>query len=302
MITTDNVNNHLNWVNVTEATDADKQKLMNEYKLTQEMLYYATDINERARIEINENPHSILVIYNSLTVDSSNNYKTEPVAFIISENNLITFTGHKDSRYVKDTLVKHITQDNSTDTKTILLKILYDLTILFLDKINELNTQREELQNLTQHNINQTSIKKLSKLETSIIYFLTSANSNHNLLTTMSHIKNLNLSDDQHELLEDIIIESQQAQEMIKILSNIIERLSASYSNVIDNNLNKNMKFLTIFSIVLAVPNIIFGFFGQNLALPLTHSGGSWIFTIILSIFLILVIYLVTNWNDFFKK
>ncbi|MCC3238167.1 magnesium transporter CorA family protein, partial [Pediococcus acidilactici] len=112
--------------------------------------------------------------------------------------------------------------------------------------------------------LNHRRIQSMLQLETSLIYLLTSLKSNTSLLNSMMRLPNLNLTKAQRNRLEEIIIESEQSQEMAQLSSDIIEQVSKSYSDILDNNLNNTMKFLTILSIVLAVPNIVFGFFGQN--------------------------------------
>ncbi|MBP5249537.1 MAG: magnesium transporter CorA family protein, partial [Lachnospiraceae bacterium] len=47
-----------------------------------------------------------------------------------------------------------------------------------------------------------------------------------------------------------------------------------AYSNIISNNMNRVMKALTIITIVLEIPNIIFAFYGINtIDLPFPYTG-----------------------------
>lgn len=49
-----------------------------------------------------------------------------------------------------------------------------------------------------------------------------------------------------------------------------------AFASVISNNLNVIMKVLTSITILLTIPNIVFGFYGMNVAgCPWTSSGGS---------------------------
>lgn len=77
------------------------------------------------------------------------------------------------------------------------------------------------------------------------------------------------------ELLDDIIVENQQAIEMTGIYRDIINGTRELLSSVIDNRLNNVMKYLTSITLVMAVPTIISGFFGMNVRVPLalaTHA------------------------------
>lgn len=83
-------------------------------------------------------------------------------------------------------------------------------------------------------------------------------------------------SESEKERLEDVLIEATQVVEMLLLTEQNLNQLDGSYNNVLNNNLNDTMKFLTIWSILLTAPTIISGFFGQNVNLPLQHSPYGW--------------------------
>lgn len=82
---------------------------------------------------------------------------------------------------------------------------------------------------------------------------------------------------------------------MTRLSSEILDQLSGTYNNLLNNNLNDTMKILTIWSLLLTIPTIVTGFFGMNMPLPFTHSEASWIVTVVisvaLSIWLILILW-----------
>ena len=68
------------------------------------------------------------------------------------------------------------------------------------------------------------------------------------------------------ELLEDVTVEYQQAIEMTSIYRDIIDGTRELLSSVINNRLNNVMKILTSITIVMAIPTIISGIYGMNVA------------------------------------
>mgnify|MGYP003535385178 FL=1 len=46
-----------------------------------------------------------------------------------------------------------------------------------------------------------------------------------------------------------------------------------TYSSYISNNMNVTMKILAAVTILIAIPNMIFGFYGMNILLPLQDKG-----------------------------
>ena len=82
----------------------------------------------------------------------------------------------------------------------------------------------------------------------------------------------IKLYEEDEDLLEDVMIEINQAIEMCNIYSNILSGTMDAFASVISNNLNIVMKVLTVITIVMAIPNIIFSFYGMNVdGLPVPH-------------------------------
>ena len=87
----------------------------------------------------------------------------------------------------------------------------------------------------------------------------------------------LKLYDEDQELLEDVLIEIKQAIEMSNIYLSILSGTMDAFASVISNNLNIVMKVLTSITIVMAIPTMIFSYYGMNIGdgrnlLPLSGS------------------------------
>lgn len=52
---------------------------------------------------------------------------------------------------------------------------------------------------------------------------------------------------------------------MAGIYSSILSGTMDAYASVVSNNLNIIMKVLTVLTIIMTIPNIIFGFYGMNI-------------------------------------
>ena len=109
-------------------------------------------------------------------------------------------------------------------------------------------------------------------LEKSLVYFSTSLKSNEVTLEKILRGRIIKLYDEDEELLEDVIIEVKQAIEMCSIYSNVLSNTMDAFASIISNNLNIVMKVLTALTIVMAIPNMVFGLYGMNVdGLPFPH-------------------------------
>ena len=90
------------------------------------------------------------------------------------------------------------------------------------------------------------------------------------------------------DLFEDVQIEGEQVQRMFEIETQVVDRIDHTLNSLANNNLNDTMKFLTIWSLTMAVPTIITGFYGMNVKkLPLAGMQDAWMLTLGISVALI---------------
>ena len=139
---------------------------------------------------------------------------------------------------------------------------------------------------------------QLLDLEKSLVYFNTSLKANEVTLEKILRGRIITLYEEDHDLLEDVLIEVRQAIEMANIYSSIISGMMDAFASVISNNLNVIMKVLTSITILLTIPNIFFSFYGMNVAnLPLDQF---WWFPLALSGVVILVVAIILKKRDLF--
>ncbi|MGM0137669.1 CorA-like Mg2+ transporter [Enterococcus sp. DIV0755b] len=126
---------------------------------------------------------------------------------------------------------------------------------------------------------------ELSDLEIGLVYLVTATKQNAVLLQQIRALSIFHrLHDNEKEQLDDALIEAKQAVEMTNLASQVIDQLSGAYNNLLNNNLNDTMKFLTIWSLLLTVPTIVTGFFGMNVPLPFSNSVFGWAIAMLISL------------------
>ena len=109
-----------------------------------------------------------------------------------------------------------------------------------------------------------------------------------NVLEKVLTGKFLTIFEQDKDLIDDLLIDSEQTLQLGKTSIKSITNIREAYSAILANNLNKVMKFLTAITIIFMVPNIIAGFYGMNVHLPL--AGNAFAFYHILGGSILLVI------------
>jgi len=92
------------------------------------------------------------------------------------------------------------------------------------------------------------------------------------------------------EALGDIDLHIRQILVAISSSTHTISSIQNAYSTVANNTLNQRMKVLTAITILLAIPNVFYGMYGMNIALP--FQGEPWAYPVITG-FTVLLILLV---------
>lgn len=134
--------------------------------------------------------------------------------------------------------------------------------------------QSEEIEEELRKTMKNKALFQLFEVQKSLVYFTTALKDNYVVLQKLMRLtksgKNtlLKFSEDDIDILEDVIIENKQALEMVEMHRNILENMMDAFASIISNNLNIVMKFLTSIAIIFAIPTMFSSFWGMNVAVP----------------------------------
>ncbi|MCH4170853.1 MAG: magnesium transporter CorA family protein [Lactobacillus sp.] len=262
------------WHHTTLATPDSEARAKEAYHLTSEQLGYAYDKNERAHVEYDNLTKSFLLVFNCPPAPNQRlDHNPRPITFIIKDKMILTFGTEVAKKELSDCLI----QTEPQSVYDFLLEALFMLTGKYVPVAEALDSERRQASGKLHHKTTRKELIALSDLEANALYISTAARQN---TIALKQIKGLitfhDFSEPEKERLEDVLIEATQVVEMLLLTEQNLNQLDGSYNNVLNNNLNDTMKFLTIWSILLTAPTIISGFFGQNVNLPLQHSPYGW--------------------------
>ena len=158
----------------------------------------------------------------------------------------------------------------------------------FLHFLKEINIKRNLFEKELYNSMQNAELSKLLNIQKSLVYFVTTLRSNELTMMKIQRTDFLKITDREEEtdILQDIIVDNSQAMEMSNIYSNILNGTMDAFASIISNNLNFVLKRLTSVTIVLMVPTLVASFYGMNVSLPLEGHNYAFIFTLIMSILL----------------
>jgi magnesium transporter len=287
------------WVKMINPSATELLDIANAAGIEIDHLRAPLDEEERARIEVEDNYDLILVDIPTLERrNEKDRYVTSPLGIIVTDKYLITVC-------LEDTPILKCFSDGRvrdfyTYKKTrFILQILYRNASTFLQHLRTIDRKSEEVERKLHISTQNSELIELLELEKSLVYFTTSLRSNEVVFEKMLKLDKIKHYPEDQDLLEDLIIENKQAIEMANIYSGILTGMMDAFASIISNNQNIVMKFLTVITIVLSIPNMVSGFFGMNF----NHiPGGESPFGFYIVTFATLMVTIVTVLLFFKKK
>ena len=272
-----NFGNSCSWININSDLISEYSSIYETYEIDSEMLEYALDEHERAHIEYDRRKETLIVIYNVIKQSlSSSQYETIPMTFIVRRNQIITITNHH-NEYIVQAMKEELEERPDISLFTFLFSSLFMITEYYFPKIEKLKKEQGLLSQMLRQKTTKKNLFALSDLEIGSVYLVSATKQNAIVLEQLKTQSVFKVLDDvEKEELEDSLIEAKQLVEMTSINLQILQQLSGTYNNVLNNNLNDTMKLLTVISILLTVPDIVTGFFGMNVQIPFTEHSHGW--------------------------
>ena len=287
MVLDKQLGNGCTWINLDIEKIKNLEDLSEIYGLDKETIEYALDRNERAHMDYNRENGTVTFIYNVLDLEKDKEYyEAIPMTFIVENKRMITISNHKNA-YVIDQMLAYLDSHESLSIYKFLFAGLEIISNAYYPVIEEMDKSKDEISALLRQTTTKKNLFALSDLETGMVYLTAAAKQNRLLLEHIQgHALYRRFNDVEREQFDDAMIEAHQLVSMTDLISQVLQQLSASYNNILNNNLNDSLTILTIISVLLAVLAVITGFFGMNVPLPFTEEPNAWIYILMASLIL----------------
>ncbi|NLF40124.1 magnesium transporter CorA family protein [bacterium] len=260
------------WVNVVNPTYEELERLSHELAVPLDILTDPLDIDERSRCEAEDN--ATLVIARIPVADDTSQdipFFTIPLGILVGEHHIVTIC-RKDNDVMHDFMNGKVRNFSTANRTRFLLQIFLRTALLYLRDLKEINTSANIVQEKLHRAMENRQLIKLLSLQKSLVYFTTSLRSNELMLERLQKLPFLRFSEEQIELLDDVIVENKQAIEMANIYNNILTGMMDAFASIISNNVGAVVKLLTSITIVLALPTLIASIYGMNVKLPFVRN------------------------------
>jgi len=289
------------WIHISQPFEQGELSAFCEtHDIPLDFLTDSLDIDERSRYEREENANLILVntpLLNEELKDNEAIYYTAPIGIILIKDKIITITG-RDNPIIEKFLEDRVKNFDPKDPKLFILQIFEQNVLRFLECLKKLNLKRNLIEQELYNSSRNRELKQLLRIEKSLVYFVNSLSANELLKMKMKRTDLLNIRDLEYhtDLFEDVIIDNTQALEMSNVHTNILAGTMEAYASIISNNMNAVVNRLTVITITLMVPTLVYSFYGMNVELPGKTNPYSYIYILVISFIIVLgLLYFITK-------
>ena len=251
------------WVEVTSPTDEEAGQVAEMLGVDQDDVLAAIDPEERSRVQT-EDDYTLIVVDIPAREERHHEqaYNTIPLGIILTEDNVITVCSEETS--VLSSFHKARIRDLSTENRlAFVYRIMLRIALRYQQVLSNIDHTRIEFEENIEDLKGEDDLIRLHELESTLVYLSTSLRGNANVLNRLTRYGHLHQVEDR-DILDDAIVENQQAIEMAQIYREVIDGTIELVSNLMDSRLNSVMERLTSITIILSIPTVVSGAYGMN--------------------------------------
>ena len=272
---------------IESITHAEIKELASHCHLDHGNLCDALDINEVPRLEYRDDYD---YLYLRLPTGSHDIAQvTQPVLLVYNKAALFLITGNKCPITADDSLLKDLAVMPSV---TSALVYLLARAVDTFDR--QIKIQTDAIHNIVikmqKHKLQNEDSISFIMIEEQINSFVSALTPLVPLFNRLQSDRNLRMTTATNDMLTDVILATQQSINICNANAKRITSIGNAYTTLSNDSLNRIMKTLTIATLLIAAPNLVFSMYGMNVKLPMQWEDTAFIVTLILAIAIVILV------------
>lgn len=286
------------WAHVSSAQASDVELVAKKFGLDDNIIHDVLDDNELPRIEYDR--HNNLYFFLRVAwIGKHHTVQTLPLLAVVAGESFVTIS--KTDIFRPDILSEKRLRVRTSDSVTLLLttiaSVLESYEGYIIKTSSTVKTVKGKLRSREANN--GDFIRFISISDNLNVY-------EYNLkgvLGTLEHLletTQINLPKGDIEAAEDLVLYVKQLLASVRSIERSVESIQSAHATISNNILNHRMKALTVITLMVTIPNVFYGMYGMNVALP--YQNDAWIYAIIIftTIFLMVLAFIVAKRTKLF--
>ncbi len=278
-VKTDEIGNDV-WINMVNPSPEEIDLVQRTLGIDREALTAALDDEEGSRTEVTSDYTLILIDAPAREWrNGREEFATYPLSITVTDTAIVTVSLIE--LFAVSNMIsgkaKNINTINLNNRPRFVLQILFRVAVNYQADLKYIEVKRMAIEESIRKATRRDDLFELHELASNLVYFKTSLSVNASIIERMGKQSRFVSSEDDRELLDDVVIETNQALEMTDTYSQIIKGTRQLVESDINNSLANVMKFLAIITLVLSIPTMMFSYYGMNIDLPMADYTHMWV-------------------------
>ena len=191
------------WINMVSPSEKEIKLVCEKTEIEDNFIRYALDIEEKARIDIEDDGTTLFVIDIPVVekVEDSEIYTTMPVGLIVVRDDFFITVSLKKNSIITG-LERSVGKRITTYKKSrFIFQFFYENASVFLRLLKQINKETEVAEGILKKTLRNKELLKLLNLEKSLVYFTTSLKANEVVMEKTLRGKIIKLYDEDEDLL-----------------------------------------------------------------------------------------------------
>ncbi len=280
------------WVCVEKPSSDEIDDLVAKFDLDPGHMSDSLDEDEMPRLESEGDNLYIFLRYAYVKDDLE--LTTAPLLFVVTPKVLITVALYSLPRLQNFTGGK--LEFSTTQRTKLLLQIFHQVVDQYDVYINNLGKRIKGIRTrLRTHEIVNQDFIDFVTIEDELNEFLSGLQPTSAILNRLMMGKRLPLYRQDEDLIEDLLLSNEQSMAACKSHIKSITSIREAHSTIASNNLNRIMKILTAATVIIALPNVFFGMYGMNVALPFQRQPWAYFAVVSFSVLVVIIVFVVAR-------
>ncbi len=278
------------WVYVEAPDHHEIAHLVNEFKLDEGLVEDALDEDEMPRLEKEGDQSYIFVRFAYRNPDDE--IETVPLLFIFGKDFLITISLVRLPPL--DAFLGGKVEFATTQRAKLVLQILGQIVEQYDGFISKTSKQIKLIRSrLRGHEIRNQDFVDFVVIEDELNEFLTALMPTNATLRRLLLGRYMPLFAEDQDIVEDLLLNNEQSIEACNSNVKSVVNIREAYSSISTNNVNRTIKVLTIVTVMIMLPSMVFGLYGMNIPLPFQEETwilvGLLVLTVLVNVFVIIL-------------
>lgn len=283
---------YTSWVHGSALTQSELDSIVDRYNLSANIVRDVRDKDELPRVEYGDNG-SLYVFLRVPHMSRQNEVCTTPLLVVIKKD--MFFTLANAHTFQPESVIDKVAEQSIATPQLGLLTI----TAIVAD-YEELirkagRSVRDVGRRLKTHEVTNRDFVEFATIEDNLNECSTNLDGIQALVCHLHENRREVFTPGDIEMIDDIVLHVKQLLVAVASQSQSVRSIREAYRTIANNSLNQRMKTLTVLTVLIALPNVFYGMYGMNVALPFAEQPWAYTAIVFFTFVLISLVYILAR-------